>query len=52
MNILGINARDIGNHQVGRLNALARFEAMAREERLELCAKEEINPNKQDRCHA
>ncbi len=51
-NILRINPRNISDHKVGRLDSLGRLEAMPGQKPLEFGAKEEINPNKQDRCHA
>ncbi len=50
--IVGINTRNVGNDKIGRLNSLGRLEAMARQQPLQFCPKEQINPNKQDRCHA
>ena len=51
-NILWINSSDISNHEVGWFDSFRRLKPMLRQETLELRAEEEINPNKQDRCHA
>ena len=49
--VLGIDPRDIRDHEIGGLDAIDRLEAMLREERLELGPEEEIDPSKQDRRH-
>src|SRR6266404_8527242 len=49
--LLGIDARDVGDHEVGALSALDRDEVVLRQERLELAPEEEIDPAQQDRGH-
>ena len=50
--IVGIDARDIGNHEVGRLDPVRCFEPMLREERLEFASEEHLDPTQEDRRHA
>ena len=50
--VVGIDPADVGDHEIGWVDALDREEAMLREQRLELRAKEEIDPDEQDRRHA
>ncbi len=49
---LGLDARDVGDHEVGRIDAVTRHQPVFREEPLELAAEEEIDPDEQDRRHA
>jgi hypothetical protein len=49
---LRLHARDVGDDEVGRINAVARHEPLVRKEPLQLSTEEEIDPNQQDRGHA
>jgi hypothetical protein len=49
---LWIDPRDVGDHEVGGVNAVACDEVVLGQEPFELASKEEIDPNEQDRCHA
>ena len=50
--VVRIDPRDVGDHEIGRLDTVGGLEAMLREERLELAAEEEVDPDEQDRRHA
>ena len=50
--VVRIDPRDVGDHEIGRLDAVGGLEAMLREERLELAPEEEVDPCEQDRSHA
>lgn len=49
--LLRIDPRDVGDHEVGALGALDRDEVVLRQERLELAPEEEVDPTQQDRGH-
>ena len=48
---VGIDPRDVGDHEIGALSALDRDEVVLRQERLELAPEEEVDPTEQDRGH-
>ena len=50
--IVRVDPRDVGDHEVGSLDPVRRLEAMLRQERLELAPDEEVDPAQEDRCHA
>ena len=50
--VVGIDARDVADHEVGRRDRVGGDEAMARQHRLELPPEEEVDPCEQDRRHA
>ncbi len=50
--LLGLHARDVRDHEIGRVDAVGRHEAMTREEALQPASEKEIDPNEQDRRHA
>ena len=50
--VVGVDARDVRDHEVGRLDAVRGHEPMLRQDRLELAAHEEVDPTQQDRRHA
>ena len=50
--LCGVDAGDVGDHEVGLVDAAGRHEAMLAKKPFELASKEEIDPNEQDRCHA
>jgi hypothetical protein len=47
-----VDARNVGDHEIGWLDTVGGLEVMLREERLELAPEEEVDPCEQDRCHA
>src|SRR4051794_9048258 len=49
---LRVDARDVRDHELGRVRMVDRDEAMLGQERLELPTEEEIDPTQQDRGHA
>ena len=49
--LLGVDARDVRNHELGRVRMVDRDEVMLGQERLELPPEEEIDPTQQDRGH-
>ena len=49
--VRGVDARDVGDHEIGGLDALRRLETVLRQQGLELAADEEVDPTQQDRCH-
>ena len=51
-NVSRIDPRDVGDHEIGRLDTVRGLEVMLREERLEFAPEEEVDPCEQDRCHA
>ena len=51
-NLLGLHARDVRDDEVGRVDAVARDQPMARKQALQFSAEEEVDPNEQDRRHA
>src|SRR3954451_12705204 len=50
--LLRVDAGDVGDHEIGRVGALDRDEAVAGEQGLELPPEEEVDPTQQDRRHA
>ena len=50
--LVRIDAGDVRDHQIGRLDPVGRLEAMLWKERLELPAEENLDPTQQDRRHA
>lgn len=50
--VISVDPRDVGDHEVGSLDPVRRLEAMLRQERLELPPDEEVDPAQEDRCHA
>jgi len=50
--VFRVDARDVRDHEIGRLDPIRGFEAMLGQERLELPPDEEVDPTQQDRCHA
>src|SRR5581483_359191 len=49
--LLRLDPRDVGEHELGLRDRVRRDQVVTREKRLELAPEEEIDPNKQDRCH-
>ena len=49
--LLRVDARDVGDHELGRVRMVDRDEVMLGQERLELPPEEEIDPAQQDRRH-
>src|SRR5204862_4568157 len=49
--LLGIYARDVRDHELGRVRVVDRDEVMLGQERLELAPEEEIDATQQDRRH-
>jgi hypothetical protein len=47
-----VDARDVRDHQIGRLDPIGGLEPMLRQERFELAPDEEVDPTEQDRRHA
>ena len=50
--VVGIDARDVSDHEIGRLDPVGGLEAVLRQERFELAPDEEVDPTEQDRRHA
>jgi hypothetical protein len=50
--VVCVDARNVGDHEIGWLNPIGRLEAMLRQEGLELPPDEEVDPAEEDRCHA
>ena len=50
--LVGLHARDVRDHEIGRVDAVGRDEAMTREEALQPASEKKIDPNEQDRRHA
>ena len=50
--VVRIDSRDVGNHEVGWLDPVCCLEAMLWQERLELAPNEEVDPAQEDRRHA
>jgi hypothetical protein len=50
--VLGIYPSDVGNHEIGRIDAFRRHEPVRGKKRLQLAAEKEIDPYTQDRRHA
>ena len=49
--LLGIDTRDVGNDEIGPIDAVARHEVVRREERLQLGAEKSVDPTQQYRRH-
>ena len=50
--VVRVDPRDVGDHEIGWLDPVGRLEAMLRQERLELAPDEEVDPAQEDRRHA
>ena len=50
--VVRVDPSDVGDDDVRRIDALGRDETMRGEKRLQLAAKEEVDPYEQDRGHA
>jgi hypothetical protein len=50
--VVGIDARDVRDYEVGWLDPVGGLEAVLRQEPLELAPDEEVDPTEQDRRHA
>ena len=50
--VVRIDAGNVRDHDVGRIDAVDRLEAMLRQERLELSPQEQLDPTQQNRGHA
>ena len=50
--VVGVESGDVGDHEIGRVHAVGRLEAVPGNERLELAPDQEIDPTQQDRRHA
>ena len=50
--VVRVDPRDVGDHEIGRLDPVSRLEAMLRQERLELAPDKEVDPAQEDRRHA
>jgi len=50
--LLGLDAGDVGDDEVRRVDAVAREEPVTREQAFQFPAKEEVDPDQQDRRHA
>ena len=50
--VVGVDPRDVDDHEVGRVDPLRGDETMVREQRLELPAQKEVDPDEQDPGHA
>ena len=46
-----VDARDVGDHEIGAVDAVGRLEAVLGQQGLELAADEEVDPTQQDRGH-
>ena len=49
--LLGLHTRDVRDHEVWRVDAVARHQPVRREQPLEFPAEEEVDPDEQDRGH-
>src|SRR5581483_630190 len=49
--LLRLDARDVDDHEIGRVGVVDRDEVMLGQERFELPAEEEVDPTQQDRRH-
>lgn len=50
--LVGVDARDVDDHEIGRVDALGRDETVVGpQENVELTAEEEVDPSHQDRRH-
>ena len=50
-NLVGVDARDVGDHELGPIDTVSRDEMVAVEKRFELAPEEEVDPTEQDRRH-
>ena len=50
--VVGVDASDVRDHEIGWLDSVRGLEAMLRKSSFELAPDEEIDPTQQDRCHA
>ena len=50
--VVRIDPRNVGDHEIRWLDPVRRLEPMLRQERLELPPDEEVDPAQEDRCHA
>ena len=50
--IICVDPRDVGDHEIGCLDPVSRLEAMLRQEGLQLAPDEEVDPAQEDRRHA
>jgi hypothetical protein len=50
-NVHSVDARDVRDHEIGRLDAVDGHETMLRQDPLELAPDEEVDPTQQDRRH-
>ena len=49
--LLRLHARDVRDHELGRLDRVGGDQMVPRQERVQLAAEEEVDPNEQDRRH-
>ena len=49
--LLRLDARDVGDDEIRRIDAVARDQLVARQQPLQLSTEEEIDPDEQDRGH-
>ena len=47
----GVDAGDVGDHEIGRLDAVGGHKTVLRQDPLELAPDEEVDPTQQDRRH-
>jgi len=50
--LVRLDARDVRDHEIRRVDAVARDQTMARKQTLQFPAEEEVDPDEQDRRHA
>ncbi len=50
-NLVRLDPRDVGDHEVRRVDAVTRDKVVAGQECLELAPEEEVDPHEQDRRH-
>ena len=50
--VRSVDARDVRDHEIGRLDTVCRHESVLRQNPLELATDEEVDPTQQDRRHA
>ena len=50
--VIRVDPRNVGDHEIGWLDPVRRLEAMLRQDRLELPPDEEVDPAQEDRRHA
>jgi hypothetical protein len=51
-NVVRVDPRNVGDHEIGRIDRVRRREPMLGKHRLELAADVEVDPTQQDRRHA